>query len=402
MPVYSPTSSTPLRSVFLLLIVSMLCSCSGAPERVERPLLEDNVGTVSLETSAADPSSARLLDVAVQVFAIEQQDAENSEEGEQPVSESAIGDWYFAEILEIESQYLPTVMRNTLIQSNQWNAVRVLPQSDASIDLNLAATIISSDGNFLDVQVRATDSTGREWLNKQYSEINPTEAFAPGMLADPNYEGIYQDSDEDPFQNLYNQIANDLLAVQRSLSDDEMLTIQRVSELRHASDLSPETFSELLVEDEQGYATVNRLLADSDPMLARIARMRLRHHVFIDTLDEYYATLNLDMQPVYDLWRLYSREQILELEAEQTRDQGKSRSSGGFSAINNNYYRYTQNKLFEQEWAELASGFTQELEPSIIELNNRVYGLSGSVDDQYVQWREILKQFYIRERGANF
>jgi len=103
------------------------------------------------------------------------------------------------------------------------------------------------------------------------------------------------------------------------------------------------------------------------------------------------------MQPVYDLWRYYSREQIQEI-ATESKELAKV-SGRGFAAISNNYYRYTASKMFEQEWVELASSFTSELEPSVIELNNKVYGLSGSVEDQYVQWREVLRAFYRFETG---
>lgn len=68
--------------------------------------------------------------------------------------------------------------------------------------------------------------------------------------------------------------------------------------------------------------------------------------------------------------------------------------------MSNRYHRYQANKMFEQEWAELASGFTGEVAPAILALNERVYGLTGSVDEQYEQWREILRQLYLKENTA--
>lgn len=362
----------------------LLASCSGTPDRIldeaEISAAEEEKAPTKLIRALRNPDSEWVLDIALLRFKVAKSNSANQ-----------IGSWIFDEILEIESQYLPTVLRKALMDSNQWGVVRVLPKEDLSMDISVQSTIIQSDGIALKLRVIAQDSTGREWIDKEYAQTNLTD------LIDNELHGS---SDQDPFQDIYNQISNDLLAIQKSLSYSEIQNIKRVSEIRHASDLSPETFADLISRDDDGLLRVNRQLADNDPMLKRVERMQLRHNIFIDTLDDYYLELNREMQPVYDLWRYYSREQILEIETELRRDEGKSKNSSGFTAIANNYYRYKANKLFEQEWTELASGFTNELEPTILELEDQVYGLSGSVEDQYVQWREILKQFYLYDRGA--
>lgn len=372
-------------SVKKTLVVALcvwLFSCAQIPE-VEPLPEKDWIGYQSLDRANYAPQARKQLSVAITRFEVDQ-------EGD---SGLGIGGWIFDEILEIESQYLPTVLRDTLLESNHWGVVRVLPREDLSMDLQVFATIVHSDGVSLEVDVEAVDSTGRAWFTQRYSEqYRQLEAEYQTTL-EVDYLAKYKD----PFQNLYNKIANDLLSFQQALTEQEVLNIQRVSEMRHAADLSPEVFGSLLEKDENGLLKVSRLLAENDPMLDRLGRMQLRHHIFIDTLDEYYEELNRDMQPVYDLWRYYSREQIQEIANESKDLSGKS--NGGFAAISNNYYRYTASKMFEQEWVELASSFTSELEPSVIELNNKVYGLSGSVDDQYVQWREILREFYRLETG---
>lgn len=358
--------------VLLLLVLAASCA-QTVPESSLDDALADHQN-VELVRAKSPPASDQLLDVAIKIFEVEGSKRDRS----------LVGDWVFQEILDIERQYLPTVLRETLVKSNQWGVVRVLPQQDLSMDLMVSATILRSDGVLIELSVQASDSTGRQWLSQNYSA-----PYVPGL----------DDQQEDPFQQLYDAIANDLLRVRETLSMRELQRINQVTDIRHAADLSPETFSDLLDMDQNGLIRVTRRLAANDPTLGRIERMRFRHNVFVDTLDDYYQELNRDMRPVYDLWRYYSREQILEIENEQRGDAGKDRNSSGFTAISNNYYRYKANKLFEQEWIELAKGFTQELKPQILKLNNQVYSLSGSVEDQYVQWRKILKQFYIQERG---
>ena len=63
-------------------------------------------------------------------------------------------------------------------------------------------------------------------------------------------------------------------------------------------------------------------------MMARVADMKYRHHLFVDTVDEYYKTLYNDVQPAYVLWRRYSIDQITEIE---TSRQEASRSAYGNS-----------------------------------------------------------------------
>jgi len=361
---------------FISLILIWFISCAQTPEKHQALEPEKEwIGFQSLNRSPQIPTESRQLDVAISRFGVSQTGG----------SGLGIGGWIFDEILEIESQYLPTVLRDTLLESNHWGIVRVLPKEDLSMDLQVITTIVQSDGTALEVDVIAVDSTGRVWIDQRYSEEyreQETDRYRPQEAKDVDHLAKYKD----PFQNLYNKIANDLLAYRKTLTDKDLLNVRRVSEIRHAADLSPEVFGELLDQDENG-----------DPMLDRVGRMQLRHNIFVDTLDEYYENLNRDMQPVYDLWRYYSREQIQEI-ATESKELAKV-SGRGFAAISNNYYRYTASKMFEQEWVELASSFTSELEPSVIELNNKVYGLSGSVEDQYVQWREVLRAFYRFETG---
>ena len=41
-----------------------------------------------------------------------------------------------------------------------------------------------------------------------------------------------------------------------------------------------------------------------------------------------------------------------------------------------------------------------EITPQVIELEDRTVMLSGNVEDQYAQWRELLADIYAAEIGA--
>ena len=87
------------------------------------------------------------------------------------------------------------------------------------------------------LRVAAWDATGREWLNRSYKTKVPAKAYSQ-----------YRDAGQDPYQNLYNEVANDLLEVRKQMSAEEMVRIREVAQLRYAASLVPDAFSEHLGE----------------------------------------------------------------------------------------------------------------------------------------------------------
>jgi len=309
--------------------------------------------------------------------------------------------WLFTEISRKETQYLPYVLHNTLIASNQWGAVRVLPENDPSVDLLVHGTIFQSDGEVLDLAIRTTDSTGREWLNKRYMEVAAmsdypdTTRFTPGRRFEAN-------NFIDPFQDVYDLIANDLQAARNAIDAGALAEIQLVAEMLYANDIAPDAFAHSLQINADGTRSVASLPADDDPMRKRIEEIRLRHYLFIDTVDDYYRALYDEMQPAYVLWRRFSLEQIQIETSDRLREfePANYSDSNNYLSLTQRYDRYKWSKIYEQEFTELASGFNNEIAPAILELNQQVHGLSGSMESQYRQWRGILQDIFRLETDS--
>ncbi len=136
-------------------------------------------------------------------------------------------------------------------------------------------------------------------------------------------------------------------------------------------------------------------------MLGRVNEMRARHLVFIDTVDEYYKLLFEEMRPTYVVWRRYSLDEVQEAEAaaKKSYDPDDYGKSDNFLTFSQRYDRFKWSKIYAQEFSQLAAGFNSELAPAILELNQRVYGLTGSMEDQYRQWRTILRSLFAIETG---
>ncbi|GJM13960.1 MAG: hypothetical protein DHS20C12_23630 [Pseudohongiella sp.] len=371
------------------LLALLLGACAQTePVPVERPLAL--VGDVELDRAVASPADIALLEVGVQIFDTEQKEA----------GEYEIGDYVFDEIIQKETQFLPHLLKNTLVASGQWGAVRVIPQSDPSLDLFVKGQIIQSDGETLELQILAVDSSGREWLNKTYADQSVQEEYPEStrFALDNTFDAL---NFVDPFQDIYNRIANDLAAARANLNEQSLIEINLVTDMLYASDLSPNSFSESLRENEEGLLVVDTLPSLDDPMMARVADMKYRHHLFIDTVDEYYQTLYNDIQPAYVLWRRYSIDQITEVETSQQEAlRNNYGGSSGFLSLSQRYDRFKWSKIFEREFSDLAAGFNNELAPAFLELNSQVHGLSGTMEQQYREWRGILRDLFELENAG--
>ncbi len=373
--------------VLALFIAACATSVPPAPRRIPAPA----VGEVSLIHSSIEPAQHQLLDIGVVIF-------DNLPDQFTLPNSPEVNEGVFAEIRQNEAQYLPYVLRNTLIDSNHWGAVRVLPETDPSVDLVITGTIVESDGLALEIEIKAFDSTGLEWINKTYADISQSDDFPASsrFTASNRFDPA---NFIDPFQDLYDQINNDLISMRDSLSEQELINLRRVSQMVYATELSPESFAQTLEEGPGGLLAVSSLLADDDPMMRRVMDMQLRHHTFIDTVDQYYQALFDEMQPVYVTWRHYSRDQSLENQSaeRQIYEGGVYGNAGKFLTLSQRYDRYRWAKIYEFEFAELASGFNNEIAPAILELNRNVHGLDGTMADQYAQWRKILRALFALE-----
>ena len=177
------------------------------------------------------------------------------------------------------------------------------------------------------------------------------------------------------------------------------MDLKRVSEMIYARDLAPESFDDSLRQDSSNLLTVVSLPAKDDPMLKRVEDMQTRHHLFIDTVDEYYRSLYEQMRPSYTVWRKYSFDQINEdtNAAKEQYDFQNYGQSGSYLTLTQRYDRYRWSKIFELEYREISAGFNNEVGPAILELNKSVHGLSGTMEEQYIQWKRILRQLFSLE-----
>lgn len=363
------------------------------------------VQPANIQIAQVEIPEAELLDVGVVVFDSPKLTDEEAEE---------LGT--SNRVRQSEGHFIPCQLRNTLQQSAQWGAVRVLPEAGDAHDVAVTGEILESNGQTLVLRITVTDATGRQWFEEVY------EARATGES--------YRDNipwQKDAFQDLYNTIANEMAAYREMLTPEEILAIRRVSQLRFARDFAPDAYGEYLEKDEDGALQPKRLPADNDPMMQRLMTIREREYMFIDTLNQYYDGFYASMWTPYENWRKLDLTE--RLAREEVENSALLRKVGGVllvaTAIALEVYGGSsssnileglllisggqvfmsgmniskQAEMHAAAIQELSESFGADMEPVLMDVQGQTHELSGSAQEQYQQWRSLLREIYLRETG---
>lgn len=322
----------------------------------------------------------------------------------------------FGDVRIAETYYIANLLSETLQSTGNWGVVRVIPDDLSASDVAVQGTILQSDGETMRVQVTVRDSSGRLWIDKEYEEI----------ASRYSYDNRIQNA-RDSFQGLYNRIANDILQYrQRNMSRDDILNVRTISQIQFARSFAPEAFGEYLSTDRNGILQVQRLPAQNDPLLARINTIRERDNLYVDTMQDYYSTFVRQMEQPYTEFRRLSYDEVMKLDRLQRESRrnmvlGIAAIVGGLAAtqsdssmanaavfgglvgggwlIKEAFRAGDEAQIHVEALAELGQSLENEVAPQTIELEERTVTLSGNVETQYQQWREILADMYANEIG---
>jgi len=378
----------------LLLVVLVLATTPGVAGN-----------QVEAKVSQAEIPWEELLDVGIEIF-----DPGLPEADEHALVEKGI----FPDLRRSEVKFLAVHLKRTLESTGHWGAVTVLPAHTEGVDVNVSGELLASTGMELAIRIRVVDSLGRVWKDKRYRQQADQRA--------------YLDEDEvaesgDPYQSLYNKIANDMLGERESLKPKQLRQIREISAVKFAADIAPEVFGGYLKVNKKGRYKVQRLPAEDDPLMERIVRIRERDYIFVDTLNEHYGNFHDQMLVSYDEFRMHSfhEERTLRAVRREARMEkilgglllvgaamaGGSTSTaraarttaavGGGMVLAEGIERGKEAKIHVESLKELAQSFDAEMEPILVEVEGRVLRLEGSAEAQYAAWRKLLHEIFTEE-----
>ena len=387
-----------LQLIVLVLFALSLSACSTQTVRV--------VDMTPPKQLAQSLPEEELLDVGISVFNANVPD-NYDDQIEQIIS---------PEIRRAEAQYIPYIAKNLIQSSGNWGAVRVIPRPSLAVDVIVGGEILESTGESLELKITVHDATGRVWYSKNYKALASKYAYEESFP-----------KNVDAFQSIYKQITDDLLDYRLKLSTTDVKRIRAVAEMRFARNFSVNAFGEHVNQNELGEFQLIRLPSEEDPILISVRKVREREYLFIDTIDDYYANFQRNVYPTYQVWRKASYVDTITYKKLQT--QAKNRIVGGAiglvgsvgtiyasdnwaadtsgiagvigsaTVISNAILKKNEAEQYAERLRELATETERELVPTTIELENRTIKLQGSVDEQYVELRSVLRDLYYEDLG---
>ena len=238
-----------MKSTFSLLLGCFWLACSGCAVHAVVPAEETQL---VIATEPVD--EALLLDIGIVEFA----------DGI-PATNDPARSGVFEDIRLAEARYLPFHLKTTLQGTGHWGAVRVIPSRDAFTDVTISGTIVKSDGEYVTLNVSVDDASGQHWYRKAYSTQTGISSFSGN-----------RDRRLDPYQKVFNDIANDLRDYVAQIPPKRARQIQQISELQFFNDMSPTAYNGYLQTNDKDIITLVRLPAENDPSVARLRQIRER------------------------------------------------------------------------------------------------------------------------------
>jgi hypothetical protein len=403
---------TPKKIIAYLLIYSLFLA--GCPIKDNQnslikagPELSSSYEEEVINTISMGPK----LDVVIPVF-----DPGLSENAENYEEE---GIW--PELRRAEANRFAYKLKQALDNSNAFGAVRVTPDKTASGDLYVLGKIEESNGEDVKFELNVVDISGKEWLDDNFKH-EVQESF---------YKN-YRNSGKDPYAPVFKEAADEIIDALKKRSFSELDDLKYIADLRFGASFNDTAFMEYMNTEDNYFKLVSRP-SDSDPMLRRVTAIRVREQLFVDSLQQNYASFAQSMDGSYLKWQEASfTENQLRKEA---KTKGIWKAIGGVLLIglaiaaaaasdNNSTYgtpdptlataaiaggvagawmlsssfkSKEEAELHKDAIDELGESMNLELAPRVVSFEDETVELTGNIQEQFTQWREFLKRIYEQE-----
>ena len=230
-------------------------------------------------------------------------------------------------------------------------------------------------------------------------------------------------------REIYLKINSDILKyMKRNIKSKKADIIHTVTDLRYAQNFSPDAFSDVLIKRNNTYR-LNGKPDSADPMMQRVQNIKYRDQMFIDNMQTHYDGFSSKMTSSYRVWQEQSSAEakaareaasaafwqgvgaVLVVAATAAaaadcdsdacaRNTGILGGTVAGSFIRDSFKSSKEAKIHRDTLNEIASSLDGSLSPSVIEMEDTTVTLTGSTNEQFDQWREILKKIYNAETSV--
>lgn len=430
--------SCAIRAITVLFAISLLGGCASTYKEREISHKE-----TTLDRPQVSPGDNELLSVRIEAF----------DPGELP-EDPDLAKGLSMEIRNAESYYLPVQLKNAMQRSGHWGLVRVIPKEGREGEVVVTGKIIESDGEILKLSINVKDSAGSKWFSKTYESVVSEEIHNSAEQQNIDvYHYLFNEIANDIAAYKATRLSAEDKRTIRQVSELRFGMDFAPAAYKGYLKKAPEQKKEEAQEDplqkliallnepkdkerSKPVYTILRLPAKQDPITQRVLKIRAREEFLIDTLDQQYDSLARDISGAYSQWRLARLKEIDAIrEAERVKrdEQGKAVAigilgvlAGAALASNNNCYscattgaaiagataaiavqKATQaseqaeaeTKLRKLALAELEQSLINDVKPIVIDVEGRTVTLTGTVEEKFRKWREVLKELRTLDVG---
>ncbi len=402
---------TPRKIIACLLIYSHFlagCVTTGSQNGVVKAGPEPS-SAHEKKASAKLASAAIKLDIIIPVFDPGLPEDEDYEKQ---------GIW--PELRRAEATRFAYKLKQALDDSNAFGAVRVTPDKTASGDLYVLGKIKESNGKDVKFALNVIDISSKSWLNRSLKH-EVRESF---------YKN-YRNRGTDPYTPVFEQAADEIIAALKKRDPSELADLKYIADLRFGASFNDAVFMEYMNTDGK-YIKLRSKPSDDDPMLQRVTSIRVREQLFVDSLQQNYASFSQNMDESYSKWqeasftenKLHSAAKtdsimkglggalLLGLSiavAIASKDTGSvgaetalatAAIGGGLAGawmLSGSFKSKEEAKLHKDAINELGESMNADLAPRVISFENETIELTGNMQEQFTQWRGFLKRIYNQE-----
>ncbi len=327
----------------------------------------------------------------------------------------------FPEVRRAEANFLALQLAAALTDAGHWGAVRVMPtRQDVLSDIVIYARIQESTGGSFKASILAMDSTGKKLLSKKYKQ-----EVHPRFYSDRSQNGV------DPYHKVISNIVTDLYAKTRKMKASAVRKIKNTTMLRYGSAIAPEAFEGTLKvrNGKKQSWKIKYMPAENDPMLQRINMLRVRDDMFIDAMQTTYQNFSNTVAEDYLSWRQESSVEYYAMKKAKKKARGRifggilaaaagivvaAETKGtygdaaaigligaGAVSVASGVKKNKEANQYKAMMAEHARSFDNALEPQVVEFEQETATLTGTIEEQFVQFRALLARVYESETAMS-
>ena len=325
------------------------------------------------------------------------------------------------EIRRAEANRFAYKLKQKLDETGQFGSVRVTPDRTATGDLYILGRIKESNGEEVEIAVEVIDISSRKWLDESFDH-EVSDAFHKN----------YRNKGKDSYDPLFEKIATQIVEELNDHEAKELEDLHYLSDIRFGANFSDGKFMQYIEMEEDRFKLVSKP-SDLDPMFRRVKAIRVRDQLFIDSLQNNYASFSSRMDDSYLMWQSQS---LLEIKAKRTANRkaivqgiggvaliglgvlaavaGAGSYSpatqtastlgllaggvGGAILVSKSFKTSEEANVHRDTLNELGESVDLEFAPKVIAFNKKSVELTGNAKEQFMQWRNFLQKIYSEEK----